>query len=640
MPLRHTVLDDVVRSAWRRLGRLWRPMAVWTALVWLAAAAVAAPLSSALPGRDLLRGARLVGNEDLLAWALTPRGVLYLLLAGGIGITAAVVRYAGIFHIVTDHLEGRRITVGRTALHLAPQLHLLFKLCVAAAAAAAVLAAPWLAGLAAIRASLLGAHDINYYLAVRPPAWRYAVVLAVAWTAAWAPVALHFAARMVLALPAYLDLHRPLRAALRKGWQRSAGGTGRMLRLLAVAAGSWLLVRFATQALVLAGGAAATEWVAAATSSLRVVVLAAAFFVSLSFGLDAVVSFAGFSFLATLLTKIYYEGTDLHAAAPPAPSLRALPRRAARRVLPWLHPSRVFPALSLLVAASVLVSALLLERAPLPRQVVISAHRAGPAPSPENTLAALERAIAAGADFAEIDVQRTADGVVVVAHDADLMRMAGDPRRIAATPYEAFGSVVMRPDDGSPAEERRLATLAEFLARARGRIGLQIELKYYGADPLLVPAVVREVRAHGAERDVAVMSLSVDAVRQVRRIAPDLRTGYIAAAALGDIAREPVDFLAVARPLATPRLIRAAGARGTEVHVWTVNRAPEMAELIERGVHGLITDDPALAARVQAELAGLAPAARLLLRFRSLRETGGRRHGGEGPAPGWQQGGG
>ena len=60
------------------------------------------------------------------------------------------------------------------------------------------------------------------------------------------------------------------------------------------------------------------------------------------------------------------------------------------------------------------------------------AHRAGAHDGPENTLLALERAIGARADMAEIDVQRTKDGVVVVNHDADLMRMARDPRKIAA----------------------------------------------------------------------------------------------------------------------------------------------------------------------------------------------------------------
>jgi hypothetical protein len=53
-----------------------------------------------------------------------------------------------------------------------------------------------------------------------------------------------------------------------------------------------------------------------------------------------------------------------------------------------------------------------------------------------------------------------------------------------------------------------------------------------------------------------------------------------------------------------------------EVHVWTVNDAPSMAHLMERGVDGIITDDPALAVQVRQELAELSAASRLLLQVR------------------------
>jgi hypothetical protein len=123
MVLRRTVLDESVSSAWRRVAHLWRPMAGWTLLVWAALAAVLVPFSSAVLGRYLLRGDRIVvGNEELIAWALTPAGSAYLRLAGALAIVAAVVRYAGLFRIVTDDMEGRPASVRRTALWMAPRL--------------------------------------------------------------------------------------------------------------------------------------------------------------------------------------------------------------------------------------------------------------------------------------------------------------------------------------------------------------------------------------------------------------------------------------------------------------------------------------------------------------------------------------
>ncbi len=65
--------------------------------------------------------------------------------------------------------------------------------------------------------------------------------------------------------------------------------------------------------------------------------------------------------------------------------------------------------------------------------VVVIAHRGASGTAPENTLAALEIAIRQKADYAEIDVQRTSDGTIVVVHDQDLMKLARDPRRIDQT---------------------------------------------------------------------------------------------------------------------------------------------------------------------------------------------------------------
>ena len=158
--------DETIRSAWRRFVLLWRPMAGWTVLTWLLVVVVLAPLSSYVLGWQVLRGSQqVVGNEAILAWATTLPGIAWMLLAGGFALIAAVVRFAGIFQIITDHLEGRPVGLFQTVMDLAPRLPRLFRLCVAAVAAGAILAVPLLAGLVAIRAVVLGEFDINYYLA-------------------------------------------------------------------------------------------------------------------------------------------------------------------------------------------------------------------------------------------------------------------------------------------------------------------------------------------------------------------------------------------------------------------------------------------------------------------------------------------
>jgi glycerophosphoryl diester phosphodiesterase len=83
-----------------------------------------------------------------------------------------------------------------------------------------------------------------------------------------------------------------------------------------------------------------------------------------------------------------------------------------------------------LLVVSVSTSAALLSALELRDDVEITAHRAGATVAPENTVAALRRAIEDGADWAEIDVQLTADRAVVVIHDSDLRRVGGRPGRI------------------------------------------------------------------------------------------------------------------------------------------------------------------------------------------------------------------
>jgi glycerophosphoryl diester phosphodiesterase len=65
-------------------------------------------------------------------------------------------------------------------------------------------------------------------------------------------------------------------------------------------------------------------------------------------------------------------------------------------------------------------------------------------------------------------------------------------------------------------------------------------------------------------------------------------------------------------------LLRAAHRRGREVHVWTVNDAGQMTQLIKRGVDNIITSDPDLGVRVRDEWAGLTGTERLVLTARVL----------------------
>ena len=113
-------------------------------------------------------------------------------------------------------------------------------------------------------------------------------------------------------------------------------------------------------------------------------------------------------------------------------------------------------------------------------EMKITAHRGSSNEAPENTMAALRKAVDDLADFAEIDVQETKDGIVVLGHDYTLNRVAGINRSIASFRYDDLSSL----DVGSwYSEEYRgenIPTLKEAMEYCKGKINLNIEIKKRG----------------------------------------------------------------------------------------------------------------------------------------------------------------
>lgn len=606
-------------AAWRGVWGARRPLVAWNLVFVALSVLVLGPLASAVLAAGFLqRGERVVGNLELLDFATTPAGAAWLGFSAALTLAVGVIRYAGIYRIITDRAEGHRPTLFRTAVAVGARARVIAQLCLVAVGAAIVLVAPLVAGLAAVYVTLLGSFDINYYMAVRPPEWNLAIIAAGAWTLLWLAVAAVPVGRSLFAVPVALDRRTSAWTALRTCWSRPRGPSRRAAVLVGLALVVAIVGRLVIDlALVLAARQAilltvrVSPWV-------RPVVAAAGLAVVATFVGDVLVSIAGHSFVCAVVTVLHREelGASLPAGrAVASVGYRWLPLGGLRGAYRWLRPPRVAITGALLFLIGLSAGAFVVRAVPEIRPVAVSAHRTGPPPAPENTLAALEAAIAAQADFTEIDVQRTGDGTLVIVHDADLMRVARDPRRVEQLEREDLSRIIQFPDDGTPPHERRLVTLRELLERGADRIRFMIELKYYGFDPRLAEDVLREVRERNIEDRVVVMSLSQRAVEQVRRAAPEIEVGFVSAVTVGDLGRLPVDFLAVNSRFVTPSLIRRARSRGMEVHAWTVNDPAAMVSLIVLGVDGLITDDPKRAVRVRDEIMQLSPLERVLLRF-------------------------
>jgi len=160
--------------------------------------------------------------------------------------------------------------------------------------------------------------------------------------------------------------------------------------------------------------------------------------------------------------------------------------------------------------------------------------------------------------------------------------------------------------------------LAQVLKECKGKIRVNIELKYYGHEEQLEQRVANVVESCGMAPDVVVMSLDKDGVRRMKSSRPDWRVGRVMSVSAGDLKKIEADFLAVNAGFVNRSLIRSAHDSGKEVYVWTVNDAPTMSTLIGHGVDGVLTDKPALARSVLDQRAQMSVPERLLLELAGL----------------------
>ncbi len=167
-------------------------------------------------------------------------------------------------------------------------------------------------------------------------------------------------------------------------------------------------------------------------------------------------------------------------------------------------------------------------------------------------------------------------------------------------------------------KDERVPKLQVVLAECKGKIGVTIELKYYGHDERLEERVVEIVEASGMASNVIVMSLKAGAVKKMKSLRPNWKVGQLLSVSAGRLGNSEADFVAVNASYADRRFVRSAHRIGKEVYVWTVNDAPTMSAMLSRGVDGLITDKPALARSVLELRSTLSSAERVLLELAGI----------------------
>lgn len=232
--------------------------------------------------------------------------------------------------------------------------------------------------------------------------------------------------------------------------------------------------------------------------------------------------------------------------------------------------------------------------ADLPTKIV--AHRAGAAFGPENTVAALRQAAEDGAYMAEIDVQQLKDGTLIVLHDTNFKRTTGRDLNV----WDADVETVKQLDAGSSYSSEfagePVPTLEDMLLAAKDNIHLMVELKANGHEENLVQNTLDLMEQCGMKEQCMIASMDVDILKQVKQLAPDMKTVYISVLLFSDqYSLKDIDAYSVETTSLTTELVVKANFQGKQVYAWTANSEETMDKILRCGADGLVTDNPLLA---------------------------------------------
>ncbi len=221
------------------------------------------------------------------------------------------------------------------------------------------------------------------------------------------------------------------------------------------------------------------------------------------------------------------------------------------------------------------------------------AHRGGAADGLENTVAQFRRAVELGYRYIETGVHATADGRLVAFHDSTLDRVTDGAGRIADLPWQDVRQARVGGREPVPLFEELLETFPE--------VRWNVDVK---AEPALRPFLELIERTDAWGR-VCVGSFSEARVLRAQRLAgPRLATSFgtrgvlslrlrswgLPAAVRRSAVAAQVPEAQSGVPVVDERFVRAAHARGLQVHVWTVNEPERMHRLLDLGVDGIMTD--------------------------------------------------
>lgn len=225
------------------------------------------------------------------------------------------------------------------------------------------------------------------------------------------------------------------------------------------------------------------------------------------------------------------------------------------------------------------------------------AHRGSSYEAPENTMLAFENAVKATADYIELDVHETKDGVIVVIHDDNLKRTTGVNKKVYNMTYDEIKDLDAGSYFGDDEEFKncRIPTLDEVMSYTKGKIKLNIEIKLSVYEPDLVEGVAELIEKYDYTDDCYVTSMNYKALTGIKEINEDIKTGYVLYSAYGNYYNiDNVDAFSINFAYVNKNVVDAIHYRGKQLFVWTINDRTTAEKMVSMGVDAVITDNPVM----------------------------------------------
>ncbi|PFN21489.1 glycerophosphoryl diester phosphodiesterase membrane domain-containing protein [Bacillus cereus] len=222
------------------------------------------------------------------------------------------------------------------------------------------------------------------------------------------------------------------------------------------------------------------------------------------------------------------------------------------------------------------------------KEPIIMAHRGYISKGVENTKEAVQGAIDAKADYAEIDVLQTKDGELAVIHDLKLKRLANANVDVSDLTMDELRQLTLSQGGFSG----QISTLDEIIKLAKGKIKLNIEVKLHGGEKDFVNKVLKTIKDNDFEKQCVIQTLHYPLIKEFKRANPDIKVGYILYASRANLKNVKADFYVAEEYMLNKKLVKEARKLNKPIYVWTVNDMESLKAYYKLNVDGIITDYP------------------------------------------------